>query len=143
MSWVVDTCVLLDILEDDPEFGRASARSLKARVDEGLLACPVTSLELAPAFLGDLGAQRRFFAICGVSDIEDFTIADVRLGYSPWNEYITAKRRRRSPKLPKRSIADMMIGAFACRFDGLITRNGSDFQPWFPQLVILDPMVSP
>lgn len=142
MSWVVDTCVLLDILEDDPEFGLASARCLKARLDEGLLACPVTLLELAPAFSGDLGAQRHFLAQCGVSDVEDFTMADVRLGYSPWNDYIAAKRRRRSPKLPKRPIADMMIGAFACRFDGLITRNGSDFQPWFPQLVILDPIIA-
>lgn len=36
----------------------------------------------------------------------------------------------------------MMIGAFASRFDGLITRNGSDFRPWFPELSILDPIVS-
>jgi predicted nucleic acid-binding protein len=142
MSWVVDTCVLLDILEDDPEFGLTSARCLKARLDEGLLACPVTSLELAPAFIGDLGAQRRFLAQCGVSDAEDFTIADIRLGYSPWNNYVAAKRRRRSSKLPKRAIADMMIGAFACRFNGLITRNESDFRPWFPELVILDPMIA-
>jgi hypothetical protein len=36
----------------------------------------------------------------------------------------------------------MMIGAFASRFEGLITRSGNDFQPWFPQLVILDPMAN-
>lgn len=142
MSWVVDTCILLDILEDDPEFGRASARCLKNRLDEGLLACPVTLLELGPAFGGDLGAQRHFLAQCGVSDEEDFTLADVRLGYSPWNAYIAAKRRRKSPKVSRRPIADMMIGAFASRFAGLITRNGNDFQPWFPQLVILDPMAN-
>jgi predicted nucleic acid-binding protein len=142
MSWVVDTCDLLDILEDDPAFGLASARCLKARLNEGLLACPVTLLELAPAFLGDLGAQREFLAQCGVSDSEDFTMADIRIGYSPWNDHIVAKRRRKSSKLPKRPIADIMIGAFACRFDGLITRNGSDFQPWFPELAILDPMVT-
>jgi predicted nucleic acid-binding protein len=141
MSWVVDTCVLLDILEDDPEFGRASARCLKARLDEGLLACPVTLLEMAPAFVGDFDAQRDFLAQCGVSDGEKFTVADVRLGYSPWNDYFVAKRQRKSRNLPKRPIADMMIGAFACRFDGLITRNGSDFRPWFPGLAILDPMV--
>lgn len=139
MSWVVDTCILLDILEDDPQFGLASARCLKARLDEGLLACPVTLLELAPAFRGDFGAQRDFLAQCGVSDREDFTAEDVRLGYPSWNDYIVAKRRRKSAELPKRPIADMMIGAFACRFDGLITRNGSDFDPWFPGLTILDP----
>lgn len=53
-----------------------------------------------------------------------------RLGYSPWHDSIAAKRRRKSPKLAKRPIADMMIGAFACRFDGLIRRNGGDFEPW-------------
>ena len=140
MSWVVDTCVLLDILEDDPEFGRASASCLRTRLEEGLVACPVTLLELGPAFGGDLSAQRHFLAQCGVSDEEDFTLADVRFGYSPWNDYIAAKRRRKSPVLPKRPIADLMIGAFACRYGGLITRNGNDFQPWFPQLVILDPV---
>lgn len=31
------------------------------------------------------------------------------------------------------------IGAFACRFDGLITRSGKDFQPWFPGLKIIHP----
>jgi hypothetical protein len=30
MAWVVDTCVLLDVLEDDPSFGRASASTLDA-----------------------------------------------------------------------------------------------------------------
>jgi predicted nucleic acid-binding protein len=142
MGWVVDTCVLLDILEDDPEFGRASASCLRTRLEEGLLACPVTLLELGPAFGGDLAAQRHFLAQCGVSDEEDFTLADVRLGYSAWNNYIAAKRRRKSPKVPRRPIADMMIGAFASRFEGLITRNGNDFQPWFRELVILDPMAN-
>jgi predicted nucleic acid-binding protein len=140
VAWVVDTCVLLDILEDDPEFGRVSARCLKARLDEGLLVCPVTSLELAPAFLGNLAAQRQFLARCGVSEDESFTAADVRCGYGPWHHYIVGKRQRKSRALPKRPIADMMIGAFASRFDGLITRNGPDFRPWFPDLVIVDPM---
>lgn len=139
MSWVVDTCVLLDILEDDPEFGRASAQCLADRLGEGLVACPVTLLELAPAFAGNLDAQRDFLMQCGVSDAMNFTTADVRSGYLPWHDYIVTKRKRKSPKPAKRPIADMMIGAFACRFDGLITRNGGDFRPWFPTLVILEP----
>lgn len=27
MSWVVSTCILIDVLEDDPDFGRASVLS--------------------------------------------------------------------------------------------------------------------
>ena len=33
--WVVDTCVLVDVLEDDPSFGRRSALALRDR-----LVCP-------------------------------------------------------------------------------------------------------
>ncbi len=30
MPWVVDTCNLIDVLEDDPTFGRQSAQALDA-----------------------------------------------------------------------------------------------------------------
>ena len=30
MAWVVDTCVLLDVRMDDPDFGRVSAACLEA-----------------------------------------------------------------------------------------------------------------
>jgi predicted nucleic acid-binding protein len=139
MSWVVDTCVLLDVLEDDPDFGRPSARCLKRRLKAGLVACPVSLIELAPAFGGDFEAQRDFLARCGVWEAEAFTATDVRAGYPAWHAYIAAKRRRGSTRPPKRPVADIMIGAFALRFDGLITRNGADFEPWFPQLRIVDP----
>jgi hypothetical protein len=26
MPWVVDTCLVIDVLNDDPDYGRASAR---------------------------------------------------------------------------------------------------------------------
>ena len=139
MAWVVDTCVLLDILENDPSFGRASADCLKTRLEEGLVACPVTLIELAPAFQANYEAQREFLALCGVSDVHGIGSADIRQGYEPWNDYVLTKRQRKSPQMPKRPIADILIGAFASRFDGLITRNGRDFLPWFPQLRILDP----
>ena len=54
MTWVVDTCVVLDVLEDDPQFGRASARLLERLLREGLAISPVTMVELAAAFGGDL-----------------------------------------------------------------------------------------
>lgn len=39
----------------------------------------------------------------------------------------------------KRPIADILIGAFAVRHDGLITRNPDNFRPWFPQMKIIGP----
>jgi hypothetical protein len=53
MTWVVDTCVVLDVLEGDPEFGLASARLIDNLASEGLSLCPVSYIELAPAFSGD------------------------------------------------------------------------------------------
>jgi hypothetical protein len=60
MTWVVDTCVVIDVLEDDPSFGLRSATLLEQKLGEGLSICPVTFVELAPAFTGDLEEQARF-----------------------------------------------------------------------------------
>jgi hypothetical protein len=40
---------------------------------------------------------------------------------------------------PKRPIADILIGAFATRFDGLITRKTSDLRALFPDLTLRKP----
>ena len=46
MDWVVDTCVLLDILDDLPPFALASAEALDAKSVEGLLTiAPITYVE--------------------------------------------------------------------------------------------------
>jgi hypothetical protein len=43
MSWVVDTCVLIDVLEDDPTFGDPSTNLLERLLRNGLVLCPVTN----------------------------------------------------------------------------------------------------
>ena len=88
MSWVVDTCVLIDILVNDPTFGRSSALCLKRNLSKGL-------------------------------------------------EPLHCKKRLQD--VPKRPVADVMIGAFSSRFDGLITRNQNDFTPWFPKMKLIVP----
>jgi hypothetical protein len=42
MAWVVDTSVLVDVFENDPQFGRKSAYCLAKYVKEGLVICPFT-----------------------------------------------------------------------------------------------------
>jgi hypothetical protein len=70
MAWVVDTCILLDVGLDDPAFGKASEALLQDKVGDGLVVCPVTFVELAPAFSGDLGALRRFLCALAVDHAE-------------------------------------------------------------------------
>ncbi len=33
MAWVVDTCLVIDVLDDDPEFGRAVERAARRLSD--------------------------------------------------------------------------------------------------------------
>ena len=136
LGCVVDTCILIDILENDPDFGRASALCLRDYVPGGLVICPVSMIELSPAFGGDLLRQKEFLSLCGVSYDLDFDSADVVRSHKAWNRYI---QRKRLQKTPKRPVADLMIGAFATRFDGLITRNQKDFKPWFTELKLIVP----
>jgi len=49
------------------------------------------------------------------------------------------KRRDHHPRSTKRPVADVLIGGFALRFDGLITRNTDDFRKLFPALRLIRP----
>lgn len=136
MAWVIDTCVVIDVLEDDPEFGLQSANLLKKLLPDGLIVCPVTFVELAPAFAGDIAAQKKFFNLVGLDYGEPMTLLDSEEAHSGWNQLVVEKRLGR---VGKRPVADVLIGGFAMRFQGLVTRNKDDFRPWFPQLIMLVP----
>ncbi len=131
MAWVVDTCVLIDVLDEDPTFGVVSAQTLEACAEAGLVICPMTYTELAPAFQADRSLQDEFLSGVGVDFRQDWTWADTLRAHEAWAEFV---QRRRSGGLSKRPLADILIGAFAARFEGLITRNGDDFTPIFPTL---------
>lgn len=136
MSWVVDTCVLLDIFENDPEFAIASADALDAHAADGLCVAPETFVELAPAFHGNIAEEESFLAGLGVDmDFGDAGSATMAAAKA-WASHIERKRAGRAPRRP---VADAMIGAFASVRQGLITRNASDFKILFPSLHIAEP----
>ena len=136
MTWVVDTCVVIDVLENDPSFGLRSATLLEQKLGDGLSICPVTFVELAPAFEGDLEQQERFLEQAGIDSRSGWVAADTRTAYQAWHLHIAA---RRSGILPKRPIADVLIGAYASNRRGLITRNPRDFRRNFSDLKIIEP----
>jgi len=133
MAWVVDTCILLDIGLDDPEFGEASETLLLRKAKDGLVICPVTFVELAPAFAGDLTALRKFLSALSVDYSELWQNQDTDKAARAWARHI-ARRRDRAARSAKRPVADVLIGGFALRFDGLLTRNTGDFRQLFPSL---------
>ena len=53
-----------------------------------------------------------------------------------WARYVELKSAH---KIRKRPVADLLIGAFAARLGGLITRNPSDFKLLFPSVKLVCP----
>ena len=136
MAWVVDTCLLLDIGLDDPHFAEKTGKLLTRKSGDGLVICPVTYIELAPAFGGNTKPLQEFLFNLGVEHREDWTWEDTAKAGAAWSHYVEMRRARQAVKRP---VADVLIGAFASRFQGLLTRNACDFTKIFPQLPIAGP----
>lgn len=135
MAWVVDTCLLIDVLEDDPQFGASSAALLDAHRSEGLALCPMSYTELSPAFEGSRAFEEEFLEGVGVAYRDPWDWEDTLAAHAAWSVYVTKKRAGLAQKRP---LADILIGAYATRRQGLLTRNAADFVPYFPDLVLRD-----
>jgi predicted nucleic acid-binding protein len=136
VPWVVDTCLVLDVLENDPRFGEQSAQLVDARLGEGLVLCPVSFVELAPTFEGSVERQRFFLSQVGIRFDEEWRLEDTEKAHALWHGHV---KRRRMRSVPKRPIADALIAAFAGRFRGLLTRNSADFRKLDATLRLLEP----
>ncbi len=141
MAWVLDTSVLLDIRIGHPlQWAEASAACLSRHAADGLLVCPVTFIEVAPAFHGDVLAVRVWLENLGISSREPWLEEDTERCYTLWNAFVA---RRRAREVGKRPIADVLIAGFAHRFQGVITRNEVDFRAVAPQLAVVVPVPEP
>ena len=134
--WVVDTCVIIDIVRGDREFAERSALAIDSKLDDVLAIAPITYIELAPTFGGDIEYQNSKLAelgiVCDFGGNKDAVLA----AYKAWYEHVM---RKRTGEVKKRPIADVMIGAYALEKGGLITRNEEDFRSLYPTLRILNP----
>ena len=137
MIWVIDTCILVDILKADPIFSLPSSRALQSKMDDVLVIAPITYVELAPAFNGDITAQDEFLTALWIQCEFEGNREAVLAAHKSWYEHIL---RKRSGVEGKRPIADVMIGAYAVSKGGLITRNEADFRRLYPTLEVFNPM---
>ena len=137
MTWVVDTCVIIDVLRGDETFSIKSSMALQAKLDDVLTIAPLTYVELAPEFNGDVEAQNAF--LDGMWIQRDFGGSEetVLAAHKAWHEHVLRKRKGEARRRP---IADIMIGAFAMQKGGLITRNEADFRSLCPNLTIFNPV---
>jgi len=136
MTWVVDTCVLLDLVCNDQAFAECASRALQVKMDDVLTIAPLTYVELAPQFLGDATRQDEFLRSLWIECDFDGNKDAVLAAHKAWYEHIT---RKRAGQVAKRPIADIMIGAYAMQKGGLITRNEDDFRVLYPNLTIFNP----
>ena len=136
MSMVVDTCVIIDVLDNRSPFSIASAKVLDKHADDGLLIAPISYVELAPAFLGDENRERDFLLDLGIDLPPLIDNTDLSAAHAAWYRQVL---RKRQGKTVRRPIADVMIGALASVSGGLITRNVKDFRALFPKLRIISP----
>ena len=139
IMWVVDTCVIIDIISGDGEFSTVSADAIDAKRAEGLVIAPITYIELAPSFHGDIAKQDSILLGLGI----EFDFAgdreSVLAAHKAWYEHVLRKRLGGAVKRP---IADVLIGAYAIEKGGLITRNEADFETLYPDLTIFNPVSS-
>ena len=137
--WVVDTCIIIDITSGDGEFSTKSADAIDAKRAEGLVVAPITYVELAPSFRGDIAKQDSVLSGMGI----EFDFAGNRqavlAAHKAWYEHALRKRLGEAVKRP---IADVLIGAYAVEKGGLITRNEADFKTLYPNLTIFNPVSS-
>ena len=136
MAWVVDTCLLIDLAVDDPKFFTATARLLDGKQGDGLVVCPISVVELSPVFGGQIAAVEEFLGRLDIAWPETWTLADTQTAFSAWNRYVAGKR---DGSFAKRPIADVLIGSFSARHQGLLTRNSPDFRQLFPALPVIEP----
>ena len=136
MAWVVDTSVVVDLVTGDPLFEPASTACLQAHLGDGLVISPVTFVELGPSFSGDDAAAEAFLKSSHLGTSEFWNLADTLMAHRLWHQH---QVRRRQQQAVKRPVADVLIAAFAARFQGVITRNGSDFRGILPTLVVIEP----
>lgn len=93
-------------------------------------------MELAPAFGGQVSELKRFLLGAQICWEEPWTLADTETAHDGWWRYVAQKRQG---LVPRRPVADLMIGAFASRAHGLITRKPADFKSFYPVLNLLTP----
>ena len=136
MAWVVDTCLVIDVLEGDARYGAASAACLDHHASAGLVLCPVSYVELAPAFLGDMQRQDEFLDRVGIGHQEAWIREDTVAAHRAWRRQVTSRRAHQGLRRP---VADALIGGFAVRHGGLLTRNAAGFRSLFPSLRIAVP----
>ena len=134
MITAVDSSIIIDVLEPDPEHGPASREALRRCLREGsMVACDVVWAEVATAF-GH--AQTRAIE----------ALREIGIAYSPMTEEAALRAAECWYRFRKRSggkdriVADFLIGGHALvQADRLLTRGRGFYRDYFKSLKLVVP----
>lgn len=87
----------------------------------------------------EIGRQNKFLTEIGIDYTMPWDWSHTQQAHKAWDGYVS---KRREYRLKKRPVADILIGSYACKIGGLITRNEADFRSIFPSLLIRNPAKS-
>jgi predicted nucleic acid-binding protein len=129
----IDSNVLLDFLNHDPQFGIASRKAMRSAASQGrLLACDVVWAEIAGCF-PSISICNDTFRNLEIEFSPILSEAAFDAGIAWW-----AYRQRGGPRT--RVAADFLIGSHALfQTDRLLTRDFGFYRTCFKRLKILDP----
>ncbi|MFG1818656.1 type II toxin-antitoxin system VapC family toxin [Kribbella sp. NPDC049174] len=131
---LVDTCVLLDILTDDREWGGWSAEAVAQARDKGeLVINPIVYAEVCAGF-------DRIEDVDAALPVMDFRREPLpfHAGFLAAHAFVTYRRRGGAKTSP---LPDFYIGAHAAvqRYQ-VITRDAKRFRTYFPRVGLITPI---
>jgi len=135
MLTAVDTNILIDVLEADPEFGEASCQALKQASSEGgLLLCDVVWAEVFTLYHDQEDALRENLSSMNMK-FSPLTQQSSEMAACCWHAY----RKRAGDR--RRIAADFLIGAHAMmQCDRLLSRDRGFYRNYFGTLKLVDPL---